>query len=233
MDITISERLRAAGFPAKHSERLLKALAERNVGAYTAELLLQGLWNEVIDETLPHPQWIERWRALGNDGFPFIDIAALKRLLAAGTDPRDLTGIVRSAQVLMIYNIAQLLDSPTSTLLGWDLDLPDEATVYLACGTEEEHAETTTMPQRLPDLHSVLMERDPSGRHGEPRSRELEQWSVLPADIKLEIKTLVQTNRRSQAAALWMRHVGREQSIDLHACLDAVDVLRQWLTANE
>jgi hypothetical protein len=230
----ISERLRAAGLPPEYSKRLLKALAERNVSAYTAELLLQGLWSEVIDETLPHPQWIEHWRALGDNGFPIIDTAALKRLLAAGVDPRDLTGVVRSAQVLLIYNIAQLLDSPARRLLGWDLDLPDEATVYLACGTAEDEQERqeAAAPRRLSELHSELMGRDPSGRHGEPRPRELEQWSVLPTDVQTEIKTLIQADRRSQAAALWMRHVGRDQSVDLRACLDAVDVLRrQWFGA--
>lgn len=207
-------QLHAIGLAPDAAERALHALQTADLRGFVHELLLHGLWGEVVDETLPQPQWIERWERLAADGFPFVDAAALRRLLDAGVDVHDLTGVVRSAQVLAIHNVAQLLDYP-ALALGWNL--PAQATPHLACGNE-----ATTDVQRLHALRPELSMRDPSGRFGEPRPLALRQWQALPEETRERIRSLARADRRAQAAALWKRHVGG----DLQSCLDAIDVLR-------
>ena len=214
------EKLQAIGLAPEHAERALQALAGGDTRGFVHELLLNGLWSDVVDESQPQPRWIERWRTLGAHGFPFIDPAALERLLAAGVDPHDLTDVVRSAQVLTLHNIAQLIDTPTIGL-GWDL--PSQATVHLACATETDGDGTPA--QRLHALRSEVGTRDPSGRHGEPRPLALRQWSALPEQTQARIRDLVRAGQHSPAAALWKRHVGGE----LQVCLDTMKTLhRHW-----
>lgn len=210
------ERLRAIGLTHDRAERALAALQSGDLRGFVHELLLHGLWSDVVDETAPVPHWIGRWRELAGEGFPIIDAAALDRLLAAGADPHDLTGVVRSAQILAIYNLAQQLDYP-ALALGWDL--PEAVTPSLACIDEAGAAP----PQRLHPLHPQLLERDPSGRFGEPCPLALRQWRMLPEPARGEIAARVRAGQRSQAAALWKRDVGG----DTRACLDAVESLRQ------
>lgn len=218
------EQLQAIGIAAPQAERALQALAAGDPRELMHELLLHGLWSDVVDETQPQPQWIEHWRGLGANGFPIIDTAALERLLAAGVDLHDLTDVVRSAQVLTICNIAQLLDYPPLAL-GWSL--PAQASVHLACGSEADAGGSP--PMRLHALRPEVLCRDPAGRHGEPRPLPLRQWSALPEDLRASLQTLVLAGRRSQAAALWKKHVGGE----LQACLDAVETLRQAMAHRE
>lgn len=218
------EQLQAVGIDAADAERALQALAAGDPRTFVHELLLHGLWSDVVDETQPQPQWIERWRELGANGFPIIDTAALDRLLAAGVDLHDLTDVVRSAQVLTICNIAQLLDYP-ALALGWNL--PAQASVHLACSSEADTG--ASPPMRLHALRPEVLCRDPAGRYGEPRPLALRQWSALPEDVQASIQTLVLAGQRSQAAALWKRHVGGE----LQSCLDAVETLRQAMAHRE
>lgn len=215
------EQLQAIGLAPERARRARQALDAGDLRGFVHELLLHGLWSEVVDETQPVPQWIERWRALGAAGFPIIDAAALRRLLDAGADPHDLTDVVRSAQVLTIHTIAQLLDYP-ALALGWNL--PGPVTPHLACGSE-----AAAGTQRLHALHPELLSRDPSGRCGEPRPLALRQWQALPEDVQDHVRTLLRSGQRSRAAALWKRHVGGE----LRACLDAVDTLRRHWNGGE
>lgn len=207
------DQLESMGFIADAAERAQQALQGGDLRGFVHELLLHGLWADVVDETQPQPLWMERWRELAANGFPIIDAAALQRLLDAGANPHDITGVVRSAQVLAICNIAQLLDYP-ALALGWNL--PPQATPHLACGSEE--AEGT---QRLLALRPEVLCRDPSGRYGEPRPLVLLQWQALPEETRDRIRSLVQDGQRSPAAALWKQHVGGE----LRAALDAVQTL--------
>ncbi len=206
--------LLSIGLAPAAAERALHALRTGDIGVFVHELLLHGLWSEVVDEAQPRPQWIDRWREQAANGFPIIDAAALQRLLDAGVDVHDLTGVVRSAQVLAICNIAQWLDYP-ALALGWNL--PEHASPYLTCGTE-----ASPSTQRLPALRPEVPCHDPSGRFGEPRPLALRQWQALPEETRDSILALVRADRRSQAAALWKRHVGGESQ----ACLDAVELLR-------
>lgn len=206
-------QLRSIGLAPGAAERALHALQTGDLRGFVHELLLHGLWSEVVDEAQPRPRWIERWERLAADGFPIVDAAALRRLLDADVDVHDLTDVVRSAQVLAIHNIAQQLDYP-ALALGWNL--PAQATPHLACGSE-----ATTEVQRLHALRPELPAHDPSGRFGQPRPLALRQWQALPEETRERIRSLAYAGRRAQAAALWKQHVGG----DLRACLDAIEVL--------
>lgn len=160
------------------------------------ELLLRGLWSTVIDEAAP--------QALQRQG------GAVARLLAAGVDPHDLLDVIREAQVDTIYNVAQLIDWPGEHLAPGDA--PD---LRLAASLDG------AAPQPLPELHSCLMERDPTGRAGEPRSPELRQFGFLDAGVREQIAALAAERKFSAAAVLWKQHAGG----DLKTALAAVQHL--------
>ena len=185
-------------------------------GPLLQQLLLRGLWADVVDDSLPKPQWIARWCELGASGFPFINSPALQRLLDAGVDVHDLTDVVRSAQVLTIYNIAQLIDEPCRDL-GYDV----EAAPHVQLGYVDEAG----APHLPGSLHDALEELDPAGRHGQPRSLELRQFGGLPGDLQMQLKDLLEKKAWSQAAVLWKRAVGGE----LAHCLAAMQQLARQL----
>lgn len=210
-------RLLDAGIEAARIDDALELLADGDARVLVQELLLRGLWADVVDETQPEPQWIARWRQLGPDGFPFIDLPALERLLAAGVDPHDLTAVVRSAQVLMAANLAQLIDTPTLGL-GWDLPESVTPDLYCAAGEDAGHA-------RMPVLYPCFAARDPAHRHGAPCSLALRRWAALPQATRDALRESLQRGSRAQAAAMWKRAVGGE----LREAMEAVEELRGWL----
>lgn len=210
-------RLLDAGMDAGHIDDALTPLADGDARALLRELLLRGLWADVVDETQPVPHWIARWRQLALGDFPFIDAPALERLLAAGVDPLDLTAVVRSAQVLMAANLAQLLDTPTLGL-GWDLPETVAPNLYCTTGADAGHA-------RLPALYPCFAARDPARRHAAPGSPTLRRWAGLPQATREALRESLRRGSRAQAAALWKRAVGGE----LHEALEAVEELRRWL----
>ena len=206
-------QLQALGFTPRAAERAQQALQEGDQRGFVHELLLHGLWSDVVDETQPRPLRIDRWHEMAANGFPIVDTAALQRLLDAGADPHDITGVVRSAQVLAICNIAQLLDYPVLAL-GWNLPL--QATPHLAGASEE-----TEGAQRLLALRPEVLCRDSSGRYGEPRPLALLQWQALSDETRDHIQSLVRGGHRSHAAALW----NQQMSGELRTALDAVQTL--------
>lgn len=213
---SISERLQELGYSDSQAHALAQAAQREDHGPLLRHLLLRGLWSDVVDESQPQPQWLERWRDLGESGFPFINSPALQRLLDAGVDVHDLTDVVRSAQVLTIYNVAQLIDEPCRDL-GYDVeDAPDLQLAYLA---------DAGAPQRPGSLHDALEELDPAGRHGQPRSLELRRFGALPAALQEEIRGLMAQKAWSQTAVLWQRAVGGE----LAHCLAAMQSLARQL----
>lgn len=216
--IVDAEQLQLRGLPPDAAARAALALQGGDLPGYVHELLLQGLWSEVVDEAQPQPQWIAQWQQLAAGGFPIIDTAALQRLLDAGVNVHDLTGVVRSAQILALYNTAQRLDNPTLGL-GWDL--PEAATPYLECASAAGDDGT----RRLHALAPCLLQHDPAARFGEPQPLALRQWQALPEAVRSELRTLLHQGRKSQAAALWKQHAGGE----LRTCLQAMDVLKDYL----
>ncbi|MCC7702961.1 hypothetical protein IGS59_11955 [Janthinobacterium sp. GW460P] len=213
---TITGRLQEAGFDATQADALAQDIEQKKYGPLLRQLLLRGLWADVVDESLPRPQWLERWRALGESGFPFINAPALQRLLDAGVNVHDLTDVVRSAQVLTIYNIAQLIDEPCRDL-GYDLEeTPDLALAAI---------DAAGAVHRCGSLHEEIEERDPAGRHGQPRSLELRQFGGLPDAQQEALRDLLEKKAWSQAAMLWKRATGGE----LAHCLLTVQRLARQL----
>lgn len=183
---SIFVRLQELGCSESQAHALADAAQREEYAPLLQQLPLRGLWSDVVDDSLPQPQWIARWRELGKSDFPFINSPALQRLLDAGVDVHDLTDVVRSAQVLTIYNIAQLIDEPCRDL-GYDVgDAPDVQLAYV----DEAGA-----PHRPGSLHDALEEGDPAGRHGRPRSLELRQFGGLPDEMQAQIRDLLGKKR--------------------------------------
>ncbi|AVR97858.1 hypothetical protein [Pseudoduganella armeniaca] len=195
----ITTVLENVGTPPDTARAIGRNLERGDARSLFAELLLRGLWANVIDETQP----LDPKRSGG---------PALQRLLDSGADPADLVDLIRETQVDLIYNVAQLIDDPAEAL-GFEAPLELELSVRLA-GTDGQSAP-------LYPLHSGLMELDPSGRHGEPRSLAVRQLQGLDDAARMQLQALLDARKLSAAAALWKKQVGG----DLAGALAAVQGL--------
>ncbi len=195
MKKTLASQLESFGLAPERAASIAHDVDKRDARSLWSELLMLGLWRNVIDETQP----IERSMA-GNK--------TVQRLLASGANPDDLVDLVREVQVNAIYNIAQAIDWPDE-----ELDLDDALDMALSVAFPEMDGEA--LP--LHELHSCLMERDPAGRHGEPRSIELRQFQKLDEALRKELKELILSKNFSPAALLWKKQAGGELKASLAA----------------
>jgi hypothetical protein len=203
MNQAVVEELQRIGVTHKQAESIASDLAGFDARSLLSELLVRGLWSLVIDETN-----LSQLPKVGGD--------TVQRLLNKGIDPDDLIDVIREAQVDIIYNVAQLIDWPTSeTRLE---EVPD-----LTISVSIQESGTSAFP--IYELHSCLLERDPSGRHGEPRTIEVRQFQKLREDEQRHIVSLLREQKFSGAALFWKSSVGGE----LKDCLTAVQRLRKQL----
>lgn len=199
MSIPIFTALENLGTSSDTAQGIARDVARGDARSLFAELLLRGLWANVIDETQP----LDPARSGG---------AALRRLLDSGVDPADLVDLVRETQVDLIYNVAQLIDDPAEAL-GLDAR-PEMALSVRLAATDGKAAPVYS-------LHASLMELDPSGRHGEPRSLAVRQLQGMDEAARAQLLALLDAKKLSAAAALWKKQVGG----DLAAALAAVQGL--------
>ncbi|WP_426162823.1 hypothetical protein [Pseudoduganella sp. R-34] len=204
MNRAVSEELQRIGVSQAQAESIADDLSGNDARTLLSELLQRGLWSLVIDESSP-----SKLPVLGGD--------AVRRLLDKGVDVDDLMDVVRETQVDMIYSVANLIDWPTYEL---ELEEPSGLTMFVGLQESGENA----LP--IHDLHSCLMSRDPSGRHGEPRAIEVRQFQKLGEDEQENILDLLQERKLSAAALLWKKCIGGE----LKECMKAVQVLHEQLT---
>ncbi|WUR11746.1 hypothetical protein E7V67_018845 [[Empedobacter] haloabium] len=194
----ITTALENLGTSSDTAQGIGRDVARGDARSLFGELLLRGLWANVIDEKQP----LDPARSGG---------AALQRLLDSGADPADLVDLMRETQVDLIYNVAQLIDDPAEAL-GLDEPVELELSVRLA-GTDGKAAP-------IHSLHSSLMELDPSGRHGEPRSLAERQLQQLDESTRAQFMELLAARKLSAAAALWKKQVGGDLAGALAAVQD-------------
>ncbi len=220
----LADQLKARGADETEARYVEAALASGDSRPLLLMLLGHEMLADVFDEQAggdktAGPAWIDRWRQLAKSDFPFIDVPAMERLLTAGADPRDLTDLVRSAQMLTAYNIANLIDDP-SLAVQPDLDLPEGVVDWTLM-----YRDASGELAEVGALHEEIMSWDRSGRGGAPRSLDLRCLQELPDDVRLEVWSLIANLDLSKAALLWKRHVGGE----LADCLATVERLRAEL----
>jgi len=187
-------------------------------------LFLRLMWNEVIaeDREGPVPGWIGQWQRLSETDFPFLNVEALQRLLDQGADADDLTDLVRSAQALLIYNLANQLDD------GWGAlrrVLPEELRGTMGWSLVATDASAPEPPDVIAGLHGDLEELDPAGRGGAPRTLVERRFQRLPEEVRTD---LIANLRTAKAALVWRRHTGD----DLDASRHAVSVLAHRYEGN-
>lgn len=217
-------RLRAAGVEETEAAYAVERMREGDARPLLRLTLLLQLWEEVLDPDGEHPFSVGRWRELGDAGFPFLDAAAAERALAAGAAVEDLNAIVRSAQILTLYNAANTLDRgtvlPDGPVREEDLDGQGWELALRRGGEESDAA--------LGELHSELEGLDPTGRYGMPTCGDEARLAAMPRDVQSELLELIGKPSKGEAAILWHRTTGD----DLEASRAIVRRLgsRPWIT---
>lgn len=168
------------------------------------ELASAYLWQMVIDENQPEPDWLTD---------PAWQSEALQRVVASGVDKHDLTDLMREMQIQMIANFAQFLDYPQQ-LQSLSSDREDAGFEFVLHGAQQ-----SSWP--VAGVYAALMRADPGQRYGESRSLVWRRWQQLAGDIQAELSILCQQQRYAPAAKLWQAHYPE----NLTACLLAVKQL--------
>lgn len=140
----------------------LRAEFEDDQPQFTRFLLLRHLWTETIDPWRDDPIWIDNLirEAEANPNGPFADAGlALRRLLNAGANRRDIGTIARFVAYESVFSVVHTLDEGSDPehegqLPGWALIERD------ALGEPTGRA--------IRALHEDLPTLDPSGREGRP-----------------------------------------------------------------
>jgi hypothetical protein len=120
-------------------------------------LFMQGLWSNVIPDEYA---WPGKWFDL-DAPVP----AAARRMLARGIDPNDLTTVVRDAQILLLFNVCQLLDSSAHGIE----DLQEKIAENVEWRLVEYDGKTGKTKRLIEGLHEGFHDADPTGRDGGPR----------------------------------------------------------------
>lgn len=128
-------------------------------------LFLRQAWRGVIGEG--DVSWIQSQIDEADryaDG-PYAGVgAALKRALAKGVSPQDLTDMARGMQVQMLFRLCYLLDDPSFS---------EPALHDLAWGLFEVDDDDNPIPPRIGGLHESVLETDPTGREMRPRHNDV------------------------------------------------------------
>ena len=158
----IIEKLCADGIPETIAAYAVEGFRDDDPRTLVRLVLLAELWKEVIaDDGSP---WITKRESLAKSGFPFLDFDAMNRVLASGANEKDLAAVVRSVQVLTLWNTVNLLDDEGwqkfeslvgDSTLGWRLVVTQAAKGIREVG-----------------LHETFHDLDPSGRRGNPGKTE-------------------------------------------------------------
>jgi hypothetical protein len=127
-------------------------------------LFLRQAWRGILDKD--NLKWIES-QILDTERYPsgpYAGVgAALKRSLAKGVSPQDLTEIARGIQAQMLFQLCYLLDDPGFT----EPELQD-----LSWGLFEVDDDDNPIPPRIGSLHESVLETDPTGREMRPLGGE-------------------------------------------------------------
>ena len=144
--------------PTRRAQEILKLLGVKDAAsrgqshqrfpAIHQHLLLTAFWRMVVDEN-------ERWTKAPQP--------AIKRLLAKGIDPVDLTDVVREMQIDLLYDVCQLLDHSGHGIEDLQAKIAENVE-WRVCEYDGEREE---VGRPMHGLHESFHSADPSGRDGE------------------------------------------------------------------
>jgi hypothetical protein len=194
----VSAALKAIGATEDEAEAAAQAREQGNPAQVVRLLFLRGLWSEVLDEK----GGLEKWLELEPSSFPFLNFPALRRLLEAGVQTDDLVDVIRSAQTLLIYNVANMLDDGGGLLpyLADQRLAGDWSWQLVAVPPDNPVPEHS-----IADLHESLEGMDPAGRFSEPRLLEERLLATMTLEQREAILAPLDEKKESQAALAWHR----------------------------
>jgi hypothetical protein len=132
-------------------------------------LVLRNMWSCVVADG--DTRWIDTW-VKGQDRDPNAPLAgvraALRRLLASGADPRDITEVVRGMQYETLFGIAYRLDGPWPELDEGPNPIPELKDVSWALFEVDSEGHPI---RSIEALHESALDTDPTGREMRPAGR--------------------------------------------------------------
>jgi hypothetical protein len=125
-------------------------------------LVLRHLWRDLIDSLREDTSWIQAMveDAENDPAGPFADAGmALKRLMAAGADLKDIGTVARFVAYEAVFGTLTTIDE------GYDPELDEDGPGWALV---ELDAEGNPTGRSVGGLHESLLSLDPSGREGRP-----------------------------------------------------------------
>lgn len=148
-------------YGVQHPEQWARSQINEDIPQLQRYLFLRQAWKQVLrDGDLG---WIEK-RIKQSEQFPSAPFAgiggALKRSIANGATPEDITEIARSVQVELLSSLCYLLDDPAFR----ESELED-----FAWGLFEVDEDDRPFGPRIGSLHESVLGTDPTGREMRPK----------------------------------------------------------------
>jgi len=159
----ISQHLQALGVPQPEADSAAKMEIESGISQYPHYAFLHGAWSTVVREG--DREWMDFIieRASENPTEPGAGAGfALKRLLAAGVDPADITELVRVMQWEVIQSICYQLEDFDS------VDYPNEDMPHAKWALMELNDKDKPVGQ-ITGLHELVLLTEPSKREMRPK----------------------------------------------------------------
>jgi hypothetical protein len=150
---------------APDPEGWVKSEIEENIPQVARFLVLRTMWTRLINGYIGDTSWLERWaaRAEARPHEPFADAGhAIRRMLAAGAAPEDLTQFARAVAYEAVFGTIEIIDE------GYDPDLIDPGNLAPGWVLIENDTEGQPTHRQVGGLHESLLSLDPSGREGSP-----------------------------------------------------------------
>jgi hypothetical protein len=153
---------------ARDPEAWARSEVEEGIPQLLRYLVLRSMWSCVVADG--DTRWIDA-RVKGHDRDPNAPLAgvrsALRRLLAAGADPRDIAEVVRGMQYETLFGIAYRVNGPDIELDEGPDGIPELRDVAWALF----EVDSDGRPIRSIDvLHENALDTDPTGREMRPRA---------------------------------------------------------------
>lgn len=155
---SLTELFRALGAPGPEEWAHAQRRSPETIAKY---MFLRGAWENVLTEG--DTTWIDEWteHTPEDGGGPYDGVAhSLRRLIAAGADPHDLTELVRAMQAQTLHGVMYLLGDPGTV----------QGNVDFASWSLFESNDEQEPVRPLGMLHESVLHTDPTGRDMQPVS---------------------------------------------------------------
>lgn len=126
-----------------------EAEVQEGLGNIPKAMFLHQAWSNIPKEN--DITWLETWMASARRAGESDVLAALERMINAGTSKNDIVLVIKEMMARLLYDISYLVDDPS---------IEDEELEHIAWGLYEENEDMEPI-RRMGCVHELVYDLDP------------------------------------------------------------------------